>query len=146
MDWIDALGYAGAVMSCLMVAPQTIKTFRQRRDPHALAGVSLLAMCCVILNATIWAAWAVLSQSYPAGIPSLVNGPAACFAVYAIVRARRAPRHIAHSASTGCGCGWPDNSTHHLLVTTRPGYGTTLPCPGQPVPEAWGRIVATVTP
>lgn len=146
MTYIDLLGYTGAIMSCLMVAPQAVKTVRQRKDPHALAGVSLLAMCCVIANATIWAVWAVLSKSYPAGIPSLINGPAAVVAVIAILRWRgkevAAPESRSDLAESLCGCGWTEPTKHILFVTARPGYGTILPCPGQPVRPSWGRIVS----
>lgn len=30
----------------------------------------------VLANATIWAAWAVLSEQYAAGVSALINGPA----------------------------------------------------------------------
>jgi len=87
--WVDALGYVGAIASCLIVLPQAIRTCRYQRSSEALAGVSTGAMCAVLVNACVWLVWAALSGAYPAGIPSLVNGPAAVFCLLRVLSARR---------------------------------------------------------
>lgn len=87
--WVHALGYAGAIASCLLVLPQAVRVSRFDRDAEALAGVSTGALCASVVNACLWLAWAGLSGAYPAGVPSLVNGPAAAFCLVRLLRARR---------------------------------------------------------
>ena len=43
----------------------------------------------VLGNATVWAAWAILAGEYAAGVPSLVNGPAALLIIVRLRQARR---------------------------------------------------------
>jgi hypothetical protein len=89
MDWVDALGWTGSAASCLIVAPQAWRTWTHRHDAAALSGVSVAAMLFVVANSVVWAAWAVLEEAYPAGLPSLINGPAAAATAVAVVIGRR---------------------------------------------------------
>ena len=89
---VAVLGYAAAALSCFMVLPQAVVTFRQRHDLHALAGVSLASMLGIAVNSSMWVVWAIAAKAYPAGIPALVNGPAAVFIAFLILRARRRTR------------------------------------------------------
>lgn len=86
--WVDALGYIGAIASCLLVLPQAIRACRYQKSPEALAGVSTGAMWAGLVNACVWLVWAALSGAYPAGLPSVVNGPAAAFCLLRVLRAR----------------------------------------------------------
>ncbi len=79
---IETLAWSGALLSCLLSLPQLLQALRSNR----LDGVSGTTYWLVLGNATVWAAWAMLAGEYAAGVPSLVNGPAA---VLIIVRLHR---------------------------------------------------------
>jgi uncharacterized protein with PQ loop repeat len=70
---IAILAWSGAALSCLLIIPQAIRTLRTDR----LDAISATTYWIVLGNAVIWAAWSVLTQQYAAGVPALVNGPAA---------------------------------------------------------------------
>jgi uncharacterized protein with PQ loop repeat len=70
---IVILAWSGAVLSCLLTVPQALRTLRTDR----LDGVSPTTYWIVLGNAGTWAAWSLLSGEYAAGVPALVNGPAA---------------------------------------------------------------------
>lgn len=94
---IDLLGWSGALLSCLLSLPQLVRA-RRGQD---LRGVSAATYWLVLGNAAVWAVWAVLAGQYAAGIPALVNGPAA---VLILVRLQ------VFAAGRGCD----DNSEHRL--------------------------------
>jgi uncharacterized protein with PQ loop repeat len=70
---ITILSWSGALLSCLLTIPQVVRTLRSDR----LDGISAATYWIVLGNALVWAAWAVLAGQYTAGVPALVNGPAA---------------------------------------------------------------------
>lgn len=82
---VETLAWSGALLSCLLSVPQLLQALRSDR----LDGVSTATYWLVLGNATVWAAWAMLAGEYAAGVPSLVNGPAA---VLIIVRLHRVHR------------------------------------------------------
>jgi uncharacterized protein with PQ loop repeat len=79
---ITILAWSGALLSSLLAIPQAIQTLRSDR----LEGVSATTYGIVLGNATVWAAWAWLTGHYAAGVPSLVNGPAALLILYRLRR------------------------------------------------------------
>ena len=88
---VETLAWSGALLSCLLSVPQLLQALRSDR----LDGVSTATYWLVLGNATVWAAWAMLAGEYAAGVPSLVNGPAA---VLIIVRLHRVQALGSHSA------------------------------------------------
>lgn len=70
---IAILGWSGAALSCLLTIPQAVRTLRM----DGLDAISATTYWIVLGNAVIWAAWSVHTQQYAAGVPALVNGPAA---------------------------------------------------------------------
>jgi hypothetical protein len=46
----------------------------------------------VLANAAAWTAWSLLTGEYAAGVPALVNGPAAIVILHRLVATRHTPR------------------------------------------------------
>jgi uncharacterized protein with PQ loop repeat len=65
--------WCGAALSCLLSVPQAVRVLRAER----LDGISAATYVSVLSNAAVWAAWALLTGEYAAGVPGLINGPAA---------------------------------------------------------------------
>jgi uncharacterized protein with PQ loop repeat len=70
---ITILAWTGAFLSCLLTIPQAVRTLR---SDH-LDGLSATTYWIIFANAAVWAMWSALAGEYAAGVPSLVNGPAA---------------------------------------------------------------------
>jgi uncharacterized protein with PQ loop repeat len=70
---VTILAWTGAFLSCLLTIPQAVRTLRSDR----LDGLSATTYWIVFGNAAVWAVWSVLTGEYAAGVPALVNGPAA---------------------------------------------------------------------
>jgi uncharacterized protein with PQ loop repeat len=81
---ITILAWTGAFLSCLLTIPQAVRTARSDR----LDGLSATTYWIVLVNASVWAAWAVLTGEYAAGVPALVNGPAAVLILHRMHHAR----------------------------------------------------------
>ena len=82
---IAILAWSGALLSSLLSVPQLLQALRSTR----LDGISSATYWLVLGNATVWAAWAILTGEYAAGVPSLVNGPAALLIIVRLRQARR---------------------------------------------------------
>ena len=90
---IESLAWFGALLSCLLSVPQLVQVLH---SDH-LDGVSATTYVLVLANAAVWGAWAILAEQYAAGVPALVNGPAAIVIITRLHRiraaaARRRPR------------------------------------------------------
>lgn len=85
---IDVLAWSGALLSSLLSLPQLLRALRSER----LDGLSATTYWLVLGNALVWAAWSVLAEEYAAGLPALVNGPAA---ILILVRLHTATHHKA---------------------------------------------------
>lgn len=70
---IEVLAWSGALLSSLLSVPQLIRALRSKQ----LEGVSAATYWLALGNALVWAAWAILTEQHAAGVPALVNGPAA---------------------------------------------------------------------
>jgi uncharacterized protein with PQ loop repeat len=70
---VTILAWTGALLSCLLTIPQVVRTLRSSQ----LEGLSATTYWLILGNAAVWAAWSALSGEYAAGVPALVNGPAA---------------------------------------------------------------------
>ena len=82
---VEVLAWCGAALSCLLSVPQAIRVLRAER----LDGISASTYVIVLSNAAIWAAWSVLTREYAAGIPGLINGPAAILVLHRLMIAHR---------------------------------------------------------
>jgi uncharacterized protein with PQ loop repeat len=85
---VEVLAWCGAALSCLLSIPQAIRVLRAER----LDGISASTYMIVLSNAAIWAAWSLLAREYAAGIPGLVNGPAAILILHRLMVARQKRR------------------------------------------------------
>jgi uncharacterized protein with PQ loop repeat len=83
---IESLAWLGALLSCLLSLPQAVQVLHSDR----LDGVSATTYVLVLANAAVWGAWAMLAGQYAAGVPALVNGPAAILIIARLHRIHRA--------------------------------------------------------
>lgn len=82
---ITVLAWTGAFLSCMLTIPQAVRTLRSDQ----LDGLSAATDWLILGNAAAWAAWSVLAGEYVAGVPSLVNGPAALLILRRMHRSQR---------------------------------------------------------
>jgi uncharacterized protein with PQ loop repeat len=84
----ELLGWFGAGLSCVISLPQVVRTMRAKR----LDGISFATYWLVLANAAAWTAWSLLTGEYAAGVPALVNGPAAIVILHRLVATRHTAR------------------------------------------------------
>ncbi len=82
---VEILAWCGAALSCLLSVPQVVRTLRTDR----LDGLSAPTYWIVLINAAVWSAWALLTGEHAAGVPAVINGPAAILILYRLTAARR---------------------------------------------------------
>jgi uncharacterized protein with PQ loop repeat len=80
----EMLGWCGAVLSCVISLPQVMRTIRAKQSD----GISAATYWLVLANAAVWTAWSLVSGVYAAGVPALVNGPAAVLILHRLFVAR----------------------------------------------------------
>ena len=85
---IELLAWLGALLSCLLSLPQLVHALHSDR----LDGVSSTTYWLVLANATVWGIWALFAEQYAAGVPALVNGPAAVLIITRLHRTRQPQR------------------------------------------------------
>jgi uncharacterized protein with PQ loop repeat len=90
---VTILAWIGALLSCLLTIPQALRTLRSNQ----LEGLSATTYWLILGNATVWAAWSALSGEYAAGVPALVNGPAAALILRRLYHSQRSvePNYVA---------------------------------------------------
>ena len=113
---ITILAWTGAFLSCLLTIPQAVRTLRSDR----LDGLSETTYWIIFVNAAVWATWAVLTAEYAAGVPSLVNGPAALVILRRMHHSQQSVGHAAHSQVPPCEPGLPLQPQPGLLVSGCP--------------------------
>jgi uncharacterized protein with PQ loop repeat len=93
---VTILAWTGALLSCLLTIPQAARTLRSDQ----LAGLSATTYWLIFGNAAVWAAWSALSGEYAAGVPALVNGPAALLILRRLHRSQRSvePEYVGDPA------------------------------------------------
>lgn len=82
---VHLIGWVAAIVSSSIAAPQAIKIYR---CPQQTAGVSVWSWVLLLTNAILWLVYAVASKAYPAGVPSLVNGPLAAYIIFRTLSSR----------------------------------------------------------
>ena len=82
---VEILAWCGAALSCLLSVPQVVRTLHTDR----LDGLSAPTYWIVLINAAVWSAWALLTGEHAAGVPAVINGPAAILILYRLTAARR---------------------------------------------------------
>jgi uncharacterized protein with PQ loop repeat len=92
---VEMLAWCGAALSCLLAVPQAIRVLRAER----LDGISASTYVIVLSNAAVWAAWSLLTGEYAAGIPGLINGPAAILILHRLMIARHDRRTTSQIAA-----------------------------------------------
>ena len=112
----ELAGLAGSAVSLVLWWPQAMLVWRSRGDPERLRGVSVASQVLLLLNAVIWGAYAVSTQSLWVGAPGLVNAPLAVLTVGVLRKAHRHPEPLTLRRQTGTGphpMGPPAGSPHH---------------------------------
>jgi uncharacterized protein with PQ loop repeat len=94
---VEMLAWCGAALSCLLSVPQAIRVLRAER----LDGISASTYVIVLGNAAVWAAWSICTGQYAAGIPALINGPAAILILRRLGIERRKSRSLNPVAAAG---------------------------------------------
>jgi uncharacterized protein with PQ loop repeat len=84
----ELLGWFGAALSCVISLPQVVRILRAKR----LDGISSATYWLVLANAAAWTVWSLLTGEYAAGVPALVNGPAAIVILHRLVATRHTAR------------------------------------------------------
>jgi uncharacterized protein with PQ loop repeat len=82
----EMLAWTGAALSTLLGLPQAVRAWRSNR----LEALSPATYWLTLANAAVWATWAILTGNLAAGVPVLVNGPAAVLILSRLEAARRA--------------------------------------------------------
>jgi uncharacterized protein with PQ loop repeat len=98
---VTILAWTGAFLSCLLTIPQAVRTLRSDQ----LDGLSATTYWLIFGNAAAWAAWSVLAGEYAAGVPSLVNGPAALLILRRIHRSQRSVVRVTQLQVSPCEPG-----------------------------------------
>lgn len=94
---VEMLAWCGAALSCLLSVPQATRVLRAER----LDGISAATYVIVLGNAAVWAAWSICTGQYAAGIPALINGPAAILILRRLTIERRKSRNLDAVAAAG---------------------------------------------
>jgi uncharacterized protein with PQ loop repeat len=120
---VEMLAWCGAALSCLLAVPQAIRVLRTER----LDGISASTYVIVLSNAAVWAAWSLFTGEYAAGIPGLINGPAAILILHRLMIARHERRITSQIAARSYGARNPLwNMSPMPGVLTGPVAGSTL--------------------
>jgi uncharacterized protein with PQ loop repeat len=83
---VEVLGWFGAALSCLLSIPQALRVLRADR----LDGISAATYWIVLINAAVWALWSLFTGEHAAGVPALINGPAAILILHRLMITRSA--------------------------------------------------------
>lgn len=85
----EAVGLLASLTSFVVWLPQGVRVWKGRHHPAALQGVVLGTQVVALLGALLWAAYAVLIDSFWVGAPSAVNVPVIVLTIAVVTRARR---------------------------------------------------------
>jgi hypothetical protein len=94
---MEMLAWCGAALSCLLTVPQAVRVLRAEH----LDGISASTYVIVLGNAAVWAAWAICTGEHAAGVPALINGPAAILILRRLAIERRKSRNPDAVAAAG---------------------------------------------
>lgn len=120
---VEAIGFLAAVVSFIIFLPQALRTWSVRKDPIALAGISIGTQWLILCNATLWGVYAILTGAFWVGAPGILNAPLALFTIFLVFRARAVPVAIEN------GCAFcADGIDHRVFITAPPGWGSLMPC------------------
>ena len=100
---IEALAWTGAALSTLLGLPQAVRALR---TDH-LEALSATTYWLTLASAAVWAAWSILTGNLAAGVPALVNGPAAVLILIRLEAARRACTTVFQMGAPVASCGQP---------------------------------------
>jgi uncharacterized protein with PQ loop repeat len=109
------LAWTGALLSCLLSVPQVVRTLKGNR----LDGVAAGTYWIVLGNAFVWAIWSMLAGEYAAGVPSLVNGPAAVLILHRLYRRQPRTRAADREGPPGANGERPESSIERATGPSR---------------------------
>lgn len=92
MNFYDIIGILAGVTTVAIYLPQAWRTFRYRKDTHALRGLSIVAIGASLVEFVLWIIWG-FGKEVPAGaIPYVVLLPIVAVTFFLVVRAHRVER------------------------------------------------------
>src|SRR5215217_471626 len=115
---------------CLPLLPAHHPASQRTLRSDRLDGISATTSWIIFGNAAVWAIWSVLSGEYAAGVPALVNGPAALLILRRLHRSKRPDARVTHLSVPPCEPGLP----------LRPPGLTVSACPYQPPGDQEPRV------
>lgn len=71
-----------------MFIPAARKVWMNRKDPHALKGVSIGMNILIVVNATLWFLYGYLTGAFWVAAPGFVNLPLAVITIFLVFRSR----------------------------------------------------------
>lgn len=89
------IGWTAAAISMTLTAPQAYRVWKiasehQHHRCGSLQSLSLWMWVLITLNAALWLIYAILTEAYPVGAPSLINGPLGVYVMVKILQDRPA--------------------------------------------------------
>lgn len=85
----NIIGAIAATISVTLFVPQAITTWKNRKNPQALAGISAGTQVLVATNALAWFALGWLEENFWISAPGLLNLPLALTTLYILNRHRK---------------------------------------------------------
>lgn len=83
---IDIIGFSAAIVSFVIFLPQALSTWKNRNDYSVLKVISPWTQYMILINATLWGVYAVITNAFWVGAPGLINAPLALLTIYFLSR------------------------------------------------------------
>lgn len=80
------VGFLATTTSFIRFLPQAVQTWKQRKDSHALSGLSLPTQWLTFVNSLLWILYGVLLGELWVAMPSLLNAPMALFVIILVIK------------------------------------------------------------
>ena len=88
MSWVSAVGAFAAVLTCAQFTPQTLKTWKQRNDRAALAGIAVPTFLMLTMSTSSWVVYGVGRNDFAIIIPNSVCLLAVILTLVVVYRSR----------------------------------------------------------
>lgn len=85
----NIIGAIAATISITLFIPQAATTWKNRRNPQALTGISVGTQVLVATNALVWFALGWLEENFWISAPGLLNLPLALATLYTLKQHRK---------------------------------------------------------
>ena len=124
----EFLAWTGAALSTLMGLSQVVRALRADR----LEALSAATYWLTLANAAVWGAWAIVTGQPAAGVPALVNGPAAVLVLTRLGQARQGCATPRRTPTASWTSGPWDGSHFPTNASSGPAAARPWPARGSP--------------